>query len=189
MIWVADVEDPDSGVLIGGENKLRAHEAAGPVLVNVVGAEMPALAHIVIFGRRRACRDADGIARTSDIENPDQFKPVLLMIEHGLVEHDQKIAVGQGQAIVRAAAERRRPVPVRDQFWSRAVGDIDHDQAGVAPCAVRGVAVDDGVMQAVAAGRRPVTGVRPSPGSFRGSQYRPASRGRAGSLMSTVMKM
>ena len=71
------------------------------------------------------------------------------MVEHGLVENDEEIAVGQRQAIVRAAAEGRRPVAVRDQFRSGAVGDVDHDEAGIAPGAVSGVAVDDGVVQAV----------------------------------------
>ena len=45
-----------------------------------------------------------------------ELEPVLLVIEHGLVEHDEEIAVGQGQAIVRPAAERRRPVAMRDQL-------------------------------------------------------------------------
>ena len=37
---VADVVDPDAGVLVGGEDQRRALETARPVLVNVVRAEM-----------------------------------------------------------------------------------------------------------------------------------------------------
>ena len=73
------------------------------------------------------------------------------MVEHGLVEHHQQVAIRQRQAVVRAAAERRRPVPVHDQLRLGAVGDVEHHHAGIAPGGVGGVAVNDGVMQAVAA--------------------------------------
>ena len=54
--------------------------------------------------------------RLAVVENPDELEAVLLVVEHRLVEHDEQIAVRQRQAIVRAAAERRRPVAVDDQL-------------------------------------------------------------------------
>src|SRR6266852_711645 len=154
-VLIADIEHAHARVLIRREDQLRAHEAAGPVLVDIVRTEMRAIRHVVRFGRRREGRDAHRILRRTDVEQPDQLEAILLVIEHGFVEHDQQIAVGQRQAVVRAAAEGRGPVAMDDQFWRAAVGDVDHHKSGVAPCAVGGVAVDDGVMQTVAPGRRP----------------------------------
>ena len=51
-VLVADVEHAHAGVLIGREDQLGADEAAGPVLVDVVRAEMAALALVVGLGRR-----------------------------------------------------------------------------------------------------------------------------------------
>jgi hypothetical protein len=62
-----------------------------------------------------------------------------------LVEHNEKVAVGQRQAIMGPAAEGGRPVAVNDELGIVAVGDIDHDQAGIAPGDVSRV-----VMEAVA---------------------------------------
>src|SRR2546430_7417815 len=77
------------------------------------------------------------------------------MIENGLVEHDEQIAVRQRQTIVRAAAERRRPIAMGDQLGPRAVGNIDHHHAGVAPGGVSGIAMNDRMMQSVPARRGP----------------------------------
>ena len=57
-----------------------------------------------------------GIGDDPVVEEPDQLQPVLQMVEHGLVEHAQQLALGQGQAIVGAAAEGRAPVAVDDQL-------------------------------------------------------------------------
>ena len=40
-----------------------------------------------------------------------------------LVKHDQQIAVGERETIMRTAAERRRPVSVRDQLWLGAISN------------------------------------------------------------------
>src|SRR5712671_3750470 len=154
-VLVADVEDPHARILIGRENELRAHEAAGAVLVDIVRTEMRALGLVVCFGRGREGRDAHGVAGRADVEQPDELEPVLLMIEHRLVEHHQQVAIGQRQAIMGASPEGRAPVAVRDQLRRAAVGDVDHDQPAVAPGPIDGVAVNDRVMQPVTPGRRP----------------------------------
>src|SRR5215471_16785237 len=46
-VLVADVEHPHAGVLVGGEDQLRADEAARAVLVNIVRAEMRALRLVI----------------------------------------------------------------------------------------------------------------------------------------------
>ncbi len=78
------------------------------------------------------------------------------MVEHRLVEHHQQVPIGQRQAVVGAAAERRAPVAMHDQLRLAAVLNIDHHQAGIAPGGIRGIAVHDRMVQAVAALRRPV---------------------------------
>jgi hypothetical protein len=52
-VRVGDVEHAHARVLVGGEDQLGADQAAGPVLVDVVRAEMAALGDIVGFGRGR----------------------------------------------------------------------------------------------------------------------------------------
>ena len=61
--------------------------------MKIVRAEMASLGHIVRFGRRRKCRDADGVGLVTNIENPGQLEPVFLIVEHRFVGHDQKVAV------------------------------------------------------------------------------------------------
>ena len=152
---VADVEYAHSRVLIGGKDQFRADETARPVLVDIVRAEVAALVHVVRLRRRREGGNAHGISLYAVIEHPDELEAIFLMIQNGFIEHGQQIAVGQRQAIVGAATERRRPVPLGDQLGLRAVGDIDHHHAGVAPGGIGGVAVHDRMVQSIAAGRRP----------------------------------
>src|SRR6185312_16014230 len=129
-VRIANVERAYAGVLIGGKDQLGAHEGARPVLVDVVRTEVPAPARVVGFRRRRKGGDADGVFPLAVVKHPNELEPVLLMIEHGLVENDQQVAVRQWQAVVGPTAERRRPVAVRDEVWARAVCDIDHHHAG-----------------------------------------------------------
>jgi len=154
-VRIADVEGAHPRVLVGGEDELRAHEASRPVLVDVVRSEVAALAHIVGLRRRGKGGDAHRICLGPVVEHPDELEAILLVIEHGFVEHDEKIALRQRQAIVRAAAERRAPVAVDNELRFLAVADVDPDHAGVAPGGVGRVAVNDCVMQAVAPRRRP----------------------------------
>ena len=53
---VADVEDAHAGVVVGGENRLLAAEAARPVLVQVVRAEGADGAEVAILRRRQRWR-------------------------------------------------------------------------------------------------------------------------------------
>ena len=57
-----------------------------------------------------------GLAGDAVVEQPDQLEPVLQIVEHRLVEHAQELALGQGQAVVGAAAEGRAPVAVDDEL-------------------------------------------------------------------------
>ena len=75
--------------------------------MDIVRAEMSALAHVVIPRRRRHCGDADRIGRAANVEDPDQLEAIFLMIEHCLIKNDQEIAIRQWKAIVGAAAEWR----------------------------------------------------------------------------------
>src|SRR4029079_11142248 len=109
---VADVEYADAGVLICREDQLGADERARPVLMDVVRAEVTALALVIGLSGLLKRRDADRIGFHAVVEHPDMLDAVLLVIEHRFVEHDQQIAVRQRQAIVGAAAERRRAVAV-----------------------------------------------------------------------------
>ena len=54
--------------------------------------------------------DAHRIMFDAVIEHPDELEPVFLMIKDCLIEHDEQIAIRQGQAVVGASAEARRPV-------------------------------------------------------------------------------
>ena len=75
-----------------------------------------------------------------------------------------------------------------DHPWPGAIRDVDDDHPGVAPCGIRDVTVHDRVMKAISARRRP----RRYLAGFlvhSGNPKRPASRGLAGSAISTVMKM
>ena len=115
---------------------------------------MTADLQIVLVGRLREGGDADRVRLHLVVEHPDRLEPVLLVVEHGLVDDDQEIALRQWQRVVRSAAERRRPDLVDDQLGVRAILDIDDREAGVAPAAISDVLVDDGVMQPEAAVRR-----------------------------------
>ena len=90
------------------------------------------------------------------VENPDQFQPVFLVIEHGLIQHNQKIAIRQGEGNyacrrrMAATSSGARSVSVwRDPAISSTT------MPGIAPRGVGGVAMNDGVMQTVAARGRP----------------------------------
>jgi hypothetical protein len=96
-----------------------------------------------------------GLARVLHVEDPDVLQPVLEIVEHRLVEHHQEVAVGQRQAVVGSALERRRPVAVDDQLGLAAVGHVHHHEAGVAPGAPGDVAMHDRVVQAEFGARRP----------------------------------
>ena len=111
---IGDVIDPDAGVLIGGEDQPRALKRAGPVLVDIVRAEMAADRDIVAVVRQRERCDADRVRLDLIVEHPDRLETVLHIVEHRFVEDDEQISVWQGQAVVRPAAERRRPDPT----WS-----------------------------------------------------------------------
>jgi hypothetical protein len=92
--------------------------------VDVVRAEVSALAHIVGFRRRGKGGNAHRICLRPVVEDPDELEAILLVIEHGFVEHDEEIARRQRQAIVGAAAERRRPVAVGDHRAQPGRNDI-----------------------------------------------------------------
>src|SRR3954465_15678268 len=74
--WIADVKYAHPRILVGSEDQLRAHEAAGAVLMDVVWPEMAALAHVIGLGGGRECRDADGIGRLPVVEDPYQLQSV-----------------------------------------------------------------------------------------------------------------
>ena len=148
---VLDVVHAQARVLVGGEDQLLADEAARPIFVDVVRPEMAADLEIVLVRRLREGRDADRVGLHLIVEDPDRLEPVLLIVEHGLVDDDEQIALGQRQRVVRAAAERRRPDLVDDELRIGLVLDVDNGEAGVAPAAIGDVVVDDGVMQAEAA--------------------------------------
>src|SRR5262249_6662184 len=154
-VRITDIEGPHARILVGGKDQLRADEAPGPVLVKIVRTEVAALAHIVLFRRRGEGGNTDRICLCPVVEHPDELEPILLMIEHGFIEDDEQIAVRQRQAIVRAAAERRRPIAMGNALGPRAIGNVDHHHAGVAPGRVSGVAINDRVVQSVAAGGGP----------------------------------
>ena len=118
---------------------------------------MAALALVVGLGRLRKRRDADRVGLVAVVEHPDVLDPVLLVVEHGLVEHDEQVAVGQRQAVVRAAAERRRTSRGATISFglARSATSITTMPAS-RQARIGGVAVDDGMVQAEAAGARPV---------------------------------
>ena len=67
--------------------------------MEIMRPEMTALADIIRFIRRREGRDADRIVLLADVEHPDQFQSVFLMIEHRLIEDDQEVPIGQGRQL------------------------------------------------------------------------------------------
>src|SRR6185437_7566921 len=50
-----------------------------------------------------------------------------------------------------AATKGRRPVEVLDQFGLCSVRHVHHDETAIAPGAISGIAIDDGMMQTEAA--------------------------------------
>ena len=62
-IGVGNIEDAHAGILLGGEDQRVGLEAAGPVLMQIMRAEMAALGGIVGFGRRRQRCDRDRVRR------------------------------------------------------------------------------------------------------------------------------
>src|SRR4051812_20553887 len=158
LILVADVVDADAGVLHGREDEVLALEPLRPVLIDVVWTAMGTLGGIVGVRGYREGRDADRVGRDAVVEQPDQLQPVLQIVEHRLVQYTQQLALGQGQAVVGAAAEGRAPVAVDDRLGRSTVGHVQHDHAGVAPGAVGGIAVHDRMVQAIAALGRPGRG-------------------------------
>ena len=67
---VADVVDPHAGVLVGGEDQLRALKAARPVLVDVVRPEMAADGDVVAVARQREGGDADRVRSSPGCRRP-----------------------------------------------------------------------------------------------------------------------
>ena len=115
--------------------------------MHVMRTEMPADLQIVLVVRLGEGRDRDRVRLHLVVEHPDRLEPVLLVVEHRLVDDDQEIAVGEGQRVVRAAAEGRRPDLVDDELRVRLVLDVDHREARVAPRAIGDVVMDDRVVQ------------------------------------------
>src|SRR4051794_25092129 len=107
--WSRMSNTPDPGVLIGREDQLGAHEAAGSIFVQIVRPEVAALGGVIGFRRRREGRNAYRIGGNAVVEDPDKLESVLLMIEHRLVEGHQQFAIRQRQANVRSAPGRGGP--------------------------------------------------------------------------------
>src|SRR5258707_9503137 len=96
---ILDGVDAQAGVLICGKYHLGADEAARPVLVDVVWPEMAPDLQIVLVRRRREGRDADRVGFDLIVEHPDWLEAVLLMVEHGLVDDDQRLRSDRGRAL------------------------------------------------------------------------------------------
>ena len=60
-VLIANIENPNAGILISRKNEIRADKAARPVFMEIMRPEMTALADIIRFIRRREGRDADRI--------------------------------------------------------------------------------------------------------------------------------
>src|SRR4029450_10644918 len=144
------------GVLVGDEDEPVADEAAGPVLVQVVGPEVPALGAVVDLGGGGQGGDAHRVDRLPDVEHPGVLDLVGAVVGDPLVGHDAQVAGGQGQGRVGAAAEGRRPVAVGQQPRGGRVGHVVDGQAAVTPGAVGEPVSHDRVVQGVAALGRPV---------------------------------
>ena len=148
-ILIADVEHAHAGVVIGREDRLLADEAAGPVLVQVVRAEVAHRAEVAPR-RRRQRRDRHGVLLGARVDDPGVERALRAEVGVRLVGDDDELALRQRQRRVRAAGIRRRPVDVRQQLRVRGVADVVNREPAVAPRRVAAVARDDHVMQRVA---------------------------------------
>ena len=116
-----------------------------------------------------------GLLGLPHVEHPDVAKTLAAVHRGRLVGHHEEVPIGQGERRVRAAAERRIPVPVREEPGAGRVGDVENGQAPIAPGGVREVPGDEGVVERVAPtlapGRRlgaapPHAGEPPAPGDL-----------------------
>ena len=60
---------------------------------------MTADLQIVLVRRLREGGDADRVGLHLVVEHPDRLEPVLLVVEHGLVDDDQEMRFGNGSAL------------------------------------------------------------------------------------------
>jgi hypothetical protein len=81
MVRVANVLDTDASILVGGEDQFRTLEAAGPVLMHVVGPEMAADRDVVpvedrraLVGRVRHVSDSVRVPRIAHINDAEALR-------------------------------------------------------------------------------------------------------------------
>src|SRR5271166_3465823 len=68
-VRIRDVEHAHARTLPSGEDRGRALERAGPVLVQIVRPELATHLDVVLIARNRHRRDADRIALLADVED------------------------------------------------------------------------------------------------------------------------
>ena len=123
------------------------------VLVDVVRAEAAAALGVVLHVGDRAGGDRHRVGLLAAVEDPDQLRPVLGVVDHGFVGDDQQLALEQRQHGVREAGERRRVVPAAQRLRVRLVGDVEDEHAAVdvaEVAAVGALRIDVGVVGAEA---------------------------------------
>ena len=118
--------------------------------MQVVGTEVTTFGAIVGLRGSGEGGDIDGIALLAHIDNPGILEPIGTVVGNAFIGDDDEVAVGQGQAGVRATTEGWAPVAVREQRRFGGIAHVEHGQTTIAPGTVGGGAGDDGVMQGVA---------------------------------------
>ena len=150
---VLNVEDADSGNVVGGENHLLALKRTGPIFVQVVRAEGSETAEVPLLGRRQS-GNGHGVFLGPQIHDERTKLALGALFGIRFVGHDGQLSARQGKRSVRATGKGRTPVDVRNQLGLGRVAEIMDGEATIAPGSVAAIARGNHVMQGNAAARR-----------------------------------
>src|SRR5204862_6411501 len=125
------VEGAHAAVEERADDDVLRDEAAGAVLVQIVGAEAAAAAGELLHGRQWTGGDRHRLVLAPRVDDPDELRPVLGRLAHRLVADDEQALVEEGHDGVAEAGEGRLVVPAPEQARAGLVGDVEHQRAAV----------------------------------------------------------